>query len=726
MNRFFLRKLNLIIFTLFVQSFFSQENVQKDTLVKQIQEVEIQDKRKVYERKVDRMIFNVQNSTFENVGDAVDVLKHTPGLDVKNDRISIIGKSGMAVMINDRLIQMSGEQLLNYLRSIPSSEIKSIEVITTPPAKYDAEGNNGLINIKIKKNRENSWKLTLRNIYMQQTYMGGTSGMTFHYNKNKFSLFVNQSYTKNRNKVVFKNDIFYHDDVWRLQRNQINENEYYNGRIGINYQFTPKVLVGVQYIGNYSKFTSNSKNDVNVVNYQDALKYTINSLDNINKSPDEFNNINLYSVINIDSLGKKINLDFDYFNTKNISKGDVWGRSLTPNATEIANSRFSNATNNTQEIQNYSSKVDVELPLKIGLLSFGGKLSHTKTDNIFLFYNTLNGNRQLDTNQSNNFQYKESIYALYMSLNKDLSEKWSMQLGLRLESTNTEGISKTINQSNKNNYSRLFPSVYLSYKISENNTISAIYSRRIGRPNFEMLNPFRVVVNPYQYVEGNPFLAPSITDNYELIYNTKKNELKFYVSDYKYMFDQIALIDPISNIIGYSNYNANNMLQLGIANTYIFDKIKWLSSNITADVNYSKSKPLLDFIPQNQRGFSANISVNNNITLNKSKTMFFSLGYYYSFPTKSQISEVTGYGSLSAGFKAQFMDKRVNLSMSFYDILSSERPLITTYSNGTKIEYKNYWDNRQFRLAVSYVFGNKKVNVKNRNSENEEISRSGH
>ena len=106
--------------------------------------------------------------------------------------------------------------------------------------------------------------------------------------------------------------------------------------------------------------------------------------------------------------------------------------------------------------------------------------------------------------------------------------------------------------------------------------------------------------------------------------------------------------------------------------------------------------------------------------------MFFSLGYYYSFPTKSQISEVTGYGSLSAGFKAQFMDKRVNLSMSFYDILSSERPLITTYSNGTKIEYKNYWDNRQFRLAVSYVFGNKKVNVKNRNSENEEISRSGH
>lgn len=723
MNYIFFKMLKIFMCVLFVQYFFSQENIQKDTLIKEIQEVEIKNKRNVYEKKVDRTIFNVQNSTFENIGDAVDVLKYTPGIDVKNDRISMIGKSGMAVMVNDRIVSMSGDQLLNYLRSIPSSEIKSIEVITTPPAKYDAEGNGGLINIKMKKNKDNSWKLTLRNIYIQQSYMGGNSGINFHYNRNKISLFINNTYVNDRKKVTYKNNIFYPIAVWKGNNNQINENKYYSGRVGINYQITPNVLVGTQYTGSRLSFISNSENNISVIDYQDVLEYSIISQNKINNTPNRFDNINIYSVIDIDSLGKKVSLDFDYFNTNNVTEGDVLGKSITPNAIEITNSRFSNITNNTQEIQNYSGKVDIEIPLRIGLLSFGGKLSYTNTDNKFLFYNQ---NKQLDINKSNNFLYRENIYALYLSLNKELSEKWSMQLGIRLEKTNTEGVSKTINQSHKNSYSRLFPSIYLSYKISKDNTISTTYSRRINRPNFDLLNPFRIVINPYQYVEGNPFLDPSITDNYELIFNTKKDELKFYISNHKNLFEQVGYINSSSNIIAYSNYNASNMFQIGIANTYVYDKIKWLNSNITADISYSISNSLLDFLIQNKKGFLAYFSINNEVTLNKSKTMFFSLGYYYTFPMKSQISERTGYGSMNVGFKAN-LNNRINLSISINDILGTEKYLVTTYSNGIKQEYKNYWDNRQFRLSISYILGNKKIKVKNKNSSNqEEISRSGY
>jgi hypothetical protein len=184
-----MKKTFLLISIIYSICFFSQEN-KKDSigniLEKQIQEVEIQAKKKLVERKIDRLVFNVENSISAIGGDALDALKITPGLRVHNDKISMIGKSGMSVMVDDKLIQLSGEDLINYLKTISSDNIKSIEVITTPPAKYDAEGNSGIVNIKLKKTKPNQWSASFKSSYIQSTYPKGSVGGNFNYKKNKF------------------------------------------------------------------------------------------------------------------------------------------------------------------------------------------------------------------------------------------------------------------------------------------------------------------------------------------------------------------------------------------------------------------------------------------------------------------------------------------------------------------------------------------------------------
>ncbi|MDR1877678.1 MAG: TonB-dependent receptor, partial [Flavobacteriaceae bacterium] len=174
---------------------------------KEIQSVVVTGQKKLLERKVDRLVFNVENSIAASGGDAVDALKITPGIRVENDNISMIGKSRMSVMIDDKLVQISGEDLVNYLKSISADNIKSIEVITTPPAKYDAEGNSGLINIQLKKAKENAWATTLRTTYTQATYPFLNHGVNFSYRKGKLSLLTDLSYRYG--KTIYTNDIYY-------------------------------------------------------------------------------------------------------------------------------------------------------------------------------------------------------------------------------------------------------------------------------------------------------------------------------------------------------------------------------------------------------------------------------------------------------------------------------------------------------------------------------------
>ena len=676
----------------------------------QLQEVVITSKKKLIERKVDRLIFNVENSISASGGDAIDALKITPRVKVKNDNISMIGKNNMSVMLDDKLILLTGDELINFLKSIPSDNIKSIEVITTPPAKYDAEGNSGLINIKLKKSKLNQWNASLRSSYIQSTYPKGSFGGNFDYQKNKLSLYSNLNYVNGSNAPVETNKIYYPLGLWNEENKRRDFQNSVNGRIGADYKISEKFSVGMQYLGSFSKpkIAENSLTTIyNQTNSQ--IDSYINTLsENLGKNNNH--SLNLNSTVVFDTIGKKMNINLDYFKFKNDDN-------------RIFNTINLLSANNTslQDIQNYSAKIDFEHPLKWINLSYGGKLSFIKTQNNVNYFDTTLGTPIFDPTQSNEFNYDENTQAIYLNGTKKLNEKWETQLGFRLENTQTEGVSKTLNQKNTNSYAKLFPTFYLTYTPNEKNSFSINYNKRINRPSYNRLNPFRWYSNPFSYTEGNPFLQPSFSNNLELNYTFNDNwSNSIYYSHTDNGFEQITIVDNTDNIQKTIAQNFFKTTIIGISESYTYNKLKWLSSTFSFDWNYSKSESLIPITNQNLNGSNAYFSTSNDFNLNKNKTLLFNFSYWYNFKGTSDLDKNNAYSQLDASIKYFAFDKKLQISFNANDILSTNRPIYTSFTNNIQIDYKNYYDVRLFRLSLVYKFGNKNINVEKKEVGNQE------
>ena len=676
----------------------------------QLQEVVITSKKKLIDRKVDRLIFNVENSISASGGDAIDALKITPRVKVKNDNISMIGKNNMSVMVDDKLILLTGDELINFLKSIPSDNIKSIEVITTPPAKYDAEGNSGLINIKLKKSKLNQWNASLRSSYIQSTYPKGSFGGNFDYQKNKLSLYSNLNYVNGSNAPVESNKIYYPMGLWNEENKRRDFQNSVNGRIGADYKISEKFSFGMQYLGSFSKpkIAENSLTTIyNQTNSQ--IDSYINTLsENLGKNNNH--SLNLNSTVVFDTIGRKMNINLDYFKFKNDDN-------------RIFNTINLLSANNTslQDIQNYSAKIDFEHPLKWINLSYGGKLSFIKTQNNVNYFDTTLGTPIFDPTQSNEFNYDENTQAIYLNGAKKLNEKWETQLGFRLENTQTEGVSKTLNQKNTNSYTKLFPTFYLTYSLNEKNSFSINYNKRINRPSYNRLNPFRWYSNPFSYTEGNPFLQPSFSNNLELNYTFNDNwSNSIYYSHTDNGFEQITIVDNTDNIQKTIAQNFFKTTIIGISESYTYNKLKWLSTTFSFDWNYSKSESLIPITNQNLNGSNAYFSISNDFNLNKNKTLLFNFSYWYNFKGTSDLDKNNAYSQLDASLKYFAFDKKLQISFNANDILSTNRPIYTSFTNNIQIDYKNYYDVRLFRLSLVYKFGNKNINVEKKEVGNQE------
>ncbi|WP_291066499.1 outer membrane beta-barrel family protein, partial [Empedobacter sp. UBA5036] len=661
-------------------------------------------------RKIDRTIYNVENSISTIGGDALDALKMTPRINVKNDQISMIGKSGMSVMVDDKLIQVSGDDLINLLKSIPSDNIKSIEVITTPPAKYDAEGNSGIVNIKLKKTRINQWNSSLRSSYTQSTYPKGAFGGSFEYQKNKLSLYSDINYINGSNAPIENTKTYYSDGLWNEGSTRRDYQKSLNTRLGFDYKMNDNWSVGIQYLGNLNKpsvqenilTTIYNPDNSSVNSYLKTLSYTQKKNNN--------HSINLNSIIEMDTIGKKMIVNFDYFNYKNTENRNF-------NTIDL-----SSANNiSLQNIENYSTKIDFEHPLKWIILTYGAKVSFTKTNSDANYFDTTTGSPIFDYSQSNVFEYKENTQSFYISGNKKLSNKWESQLGFRLENTQTQGYSKTQEQKNRNDYTKLFPTFYISYTPNEKNSLSINYNKRINRPSYDKLNPFRWYSNPYSYVEGNPFLQPSFTDNVEFNYIHNDNwSNSVYFSHTKNGFEQITILDETTKNQQTTSKNYFNTNIIGFSESYTLKKLKWLSTTFSLDWNYSWSKSLIYITNQNLKGSNTYFSINNDFVLNKNKTLLFNISYWYNFKGVSDLDKNNAYSQLSASIKYLTLDKKLQISLNMIDILKTNKPIYTSYTNNIKIDYDNYYDRRLFRLSLTYKFGNKNINIMKKEFGNEE------
>ncbi|HCN48067.1 MAG TPA: TonB-dependent receptor [Chryseobacterium sp.] len=682
-----------------------------------IEGVTVTAKKKLFERKVDRLVFNVENSVASQGIDAIEALAKTPMVKTSDDAISIAGKSNVAVMINDRLLNLNGQELINYLKTLRSDDILKIEVITTPPAKYDAEGKSGLINIILKKNANLGWNGSLQtsgNYFWGRPTVSARSGATFNYQGEKLSLSTNLSVGDNYWYYTTYNYLTgtTNNNYWNRDTQNLNNYKYKGGNVKAEYKINDKNLIGINY--NYSHSNPLEKGDSKSERFNE--EGLLNIVSNFrNRNSRDVHNATAFYETKLDSTGGKLNL------TANMMLNNSNARNFS---NTITSETISTMANPISKYRIYSGQADLEKTFGKIKTEAGLKYTKIKNDSEFNFFNINNGQYDLNKDRTNTFFYHEENYAVYASANFKISEKWDAKAGLRYEYTTLEGVSMNDNTSAKINYGKLFPTAYISYKPNENHSFSLNYSRRISRPYFGNLNPFKYYTSEYEYTTGNPYLLPSFSDNFEFGY-VLKNSLNFtlYYNYNKDNWDRIQMVDGnYRYTVARNFYNED---QAGINISYNYNKLKWLESSIFVNGFYSKSKSYDPAISTAPAGYSANLNIDNNFFLNKDKTVTFMLGLWGSLPNRNGNSYNYTSASLYTGMKLAFMDKKLLVNVYLNDILNTNREKGIEYYPNYNIDYQYKGITRNVHLSLTYKFGNNNVKGATKQVKFEESNRAG-
>ncbi|CVK16014.1 Outer membrane receptor proteins, mostly Fe transport [Apibacter mensalis] len=691
----------------------------KVAVEKEIQQVTVTGNKKLIERKVDRMVFNVENSAATTGGDALDVLKIMPRVLVQNDQLSIIGKSSLKVMVNDRLIPLSGDDLVNYLKSISSDNIKNIEVITAPPAKYDAEGNSGLINIVLKTSKKNNWN----------SYLGGT------YKQSKYEFYnENLGFTMNYKKITINSDINFYNGISYAQRDKsfiifsdenIHSKFYaksrlknrFNGNLGMDYQWTKQFSLGFQSIYN----TYDVQYRVHLNEYFNKPTSSILTK-TYTAGPSSTNNtyVNVHSQYKLDTLGSNIKLNLDYFKNDRKENFILYSKDYEDFEIYVPTQDFSSRDVNNFKIYNYSGSLDGEQHFKQIRLEYGVKASHTKTTNNAGYYTLVSNDpsNQDDTNDS--FAYKENLQAVYASGKGKITEKWEIQAGLRLETFQRRIISLLTQEKHTYHSAKLFPGIYLTYNSDENHTLNLTYTRRINRPSYNTLNPFKNRISKGNIISGNPYLNPSYTDNLELNYSWKNNwNTGIYFYRAKDAIDYAYYLNEKEEYIFRKAENCVTENSVGLSQNYTFKTIKWLESYLSLDVYYKENKSKVEGFKSNNI-FSANFDINNNLFLNKGKTINLTILYQYALPQYMGTKKISSYSNFGVGIKTMFLDKRLILALNANDIFKTFEAKIKNDFKINKSQDTLYQYAQYIRFTIKYNLGNSTLKSKTLKSGNEE------
>lgn len=689
----------------------------------ELDEVLIVSKKRLIERKVDRLVFNVENNITASGGDALDALNVAPGILVEDGQIAMIGKSAMRVMVGGRIIPLSGEELINFLKSIPAGDIKKIEIITNPPAKYEAEGNGGLINIIYKKGVRNSWSNSTGITYTQAVFPEYTLRNNFTYQKDKLHLQLSLNGSVGDINSDQDLAIFYSDGPWRIKTDQKAKSENVSGRLLLDYELNEKTTIGFQYLGKIDNPDIVDRATTEIFNNQNSIDSLLIS-DGISDKSINNHSLNAHFNTKLDTLGRSISADVNYFEYQSEEQRDILTESVLSNGV-LQGTNFSAINGSNQNIKNYSGKIDVEHPLKTIDLSYGAKVSVINSNYETNFFNTISGEPVLDLLQSDKFEYNEYIQALYVNTYKEIGKKWKAQLGLRFESSQTEGISIALNQTNTNDYTKLFPTFYLSYDMNEKNSFSFNYGKRINRPSYNQLNPARFYVNSNTFSEGNPFLQPSFTDNLEFSYTYKRKWFtNLFLSIDTDGFGVIPSINEETNDQVFQQQNFYTNYHYGISETYIFNKFSWWTSQNSVYLIGSESVFDTDNInAEVQNGYKFYFATNNTFSLNTAKTIHAQLNYWYVSPARENLFRSEESYKLDLILKFSMLKKNLQLSMGVYDILNSSPRNLEYNINGIRQTYVNRARNQYFRTSLSYNFGNNKIRAKRRNFGNEEEKR---
>lgn len=681
---------------------------------KSIGEVTVTAKKPLIEQKLDRTIINVEAS-ITNVGNsALEVLEKSPGITVDKDgNISLKGKQGVVVMIDGRPSYLSGADLAGMLRSMSASQLEQIEIMTNPPAKYDAAGNSGIINIKTKKNKQFGYSGSLTSGFTQGHYSRFNESGNFNYRNGKFNFFTSANYNRNhRDEKLLITRNFRESGTKELLSifdqvsNMENESQFFSGKAGIDYNASKKTTFGlvVSGYGNPSKWSSNT--NTNIYSPGGILTSKAKSFSHNDRHWNNFS-ANLNWRTQLDSAGQEITSDVDYVQYRASTVQPLISSYYDPNG-NLTRTPDTLMGNLPQDITIYSGKIDYSKPLKKGKFEAGIKSSYVETDNDANYDTLRSGKYFHDYNRSNHFVYQENVNAAYLNYSRPLGKKWSGQFGLRLENTIAKGNQLTTGVQFKRNYTQLFPTAYLQYSADKNNQFVINYGRRINRPNYGDLNPFINFLDRYTFQQGNPDLKPQFSHNIELTH-TYKGMLNTTLNYSRTtdIIQQVLQQNELTNETFMKKANIASRDQVGISVSAQKEIKKWWSASIYANAAYNHFKGIvnnelislgtsgLTFQTQHQfkwgKGWGAEVSA------------------FYRTKALEGVLYIKAIGQVNAGFSKQVLKNKGTLRLNIRDIFQGN--VFNGYSKYGNVDaqFKNINDSRAASLSFSWRFNKGKL-----------------
>ncbi|MBV6442684.1 MAG: TonB-dependent receptor [Haliscomenobacteraceae bacterium CHB4] len=677
--------------------------------------------RVMVEVKPDRTVFNVDGTINSAGSDAISLLRKAPNVTVdNNDNINVLGRAGVLLYVDGKRLPLTGEDLTNYLQSLPAEQIDRIEIITNPGAKYEAEGNAGIIDIRLKKDKNLGANGSVNTTYNKGRYHRANLNGSANYRNKRINAFGTAGAGDNAgfmdmNFLSYQNGLV-QDEI----NNHRNEWGFYDYRIGADFFLTPRHTIGFLVGGGMNARDNNSFNRITLA--QQSTPELIDSILVANTVADNDRQRQTYNLnYRFDNAkGRNLNVDLDYGRYNNDSKryqpNRYYDASEQVLLTEIVNS-FETPT----DIDIFTFTADYEDKLWGGTVGFGAKLSQVISDNTFLFFDEENGVPVRNDRRSNRFKYDEKVYAGYVSYNRDLGKKWKFSAGLRAEQTDASGNLQAFLPELQEppvllNYLSWFPSAGLSWEVAPKHNLSLNGGRRINRPDYHVLNPFNNQISQLSYEKGNPYLQPEIVNNLELGY-TLAYRYHFKLA-YSRTTDQITRLiapddeDPRAGFITWANLADQTIFSLNVSAPVQI--IKWWNAYCNASVSHLDN--------QADYGDGAVVDV-QAFTYNIYQQHTFDLPFglkgeisgYFSGPGiwGGVFLYETSWG-LDLGLQRKFLRDRLNVRLSANDVFYETG--WDGYSNfdGLLSYGSGRWDSRRIGLSLGYRFGNDNVKSRKR------------
>jgi iron complex outermembrane receptor protein len=694
---------------------------QKDTTSrfnqeKKLGEVVIKSKKPFIEMQVDKTVLNVQHDIVATGGTLFEILQRAPGVSITNDEtINLAGKTGVNVLIDGRPTQLSEKDLANYLKATPGSVVDKVEIIMNPSAKYDAQGNAGIINIRLKKNTMKGTNGNLSTSYTQSNHPNFNFSSNLNHRQGKWNWFGNTAARKSRqntsgaiNRFVNSNGV---EKTFENRTVDQDNSKNISFHAGADFYMNTKSTVGFMVKGNeyWSKLFTPGTTFIKTNNTIDSSLNTLND----NRQRNSRYNYNLNYKFE-DTLGMELNIDADYTSFKNNSNGLV-----TTDLLNKQNIKYDYSANDQEVLTNikiYSVKLDISKQLKKinAKIETGLKWNTIQTTNDLDAYIWKVNQLQADTGRTNRFNYTENMVAGYASFNQKI-KKWEYQLGLRAEQTMIKGKSTDLKNVQLNYpdtlYFNLFPTAFIRYTMNDKNSFGLLYGRRINRPTYQDLNPFEYIYDNYSRERGNPYLLPEFSNNIELTYSYR-GALNIGLG-YRHTSNSFQSISTQKGeITEATNFN------IGSENRYYLNVglgmpvTKWWDSYTNLSPFY---KEFNGEIPEGKLdNITWGMSWYESHTFTLPKKWKAQLSSWGNIATRDAMSSTAWLGSVNAGASKSVFNDKLNLRLSVTDIFNTQRWRQEVNFGNVNYNYLRKWESRNIRLQLTWNFGKTSFKARDR------------